>query len=69
MKRYCLGALVNAENATTDWVPYLDQVLLIASIFLTYIAGVIPAGKLLVCARKSTLSDSTVPKDSSISGR
>ncbi|CAI9107455.1 OLC1v1006808C1 [Oldenlandia corymbosa var. corymbosa] len=68
----CLGALVNELNSdaamSAEWVPYADQVLLMASIFLTYIAGVAPAGVPLTDARKSTLSDSTVPKNSSIYG-
>lgn len=43
LKCMCLGSLVNPEGATvSNWVPVVDQVLLMASIFLTYMAGVIP---------------------------
>ena len=67
---FCLGALVNADFVSApEWVPYVDQVLLMASIFLTYSAGVIPGGKPLSDARRSTSNDFTVPKNSSLSGR
>ncbi|XP_071937639.1 uncharacterized protein [Coffea arabica] len=66
---FCLGALVNADFVSApEWVPYVDQVLLMASIFLTYSAGVIPGGKPLSDARRSTSNDFTVPKNSSLSG-
>lgn len=46
LKSNCLGSLVNPDGATTsDWVPVVDQVLLMASVFLTYTAGVIPVRK------------------------
>ena len=46
LKSTCLGFLVNPDGATTsDWIPVVDQVLLMASVFLTYTAGVIPARK------------------------
>ncbi|KAL3531127.1 hypothetical protein ACH5RR_010449 [Cinchona calisaya] len=68
-KCHCLGALVNADSLTTsDWVPNVDQVLLMASIFLTYIAGVIPARKPLSEANKSTSNYFEVRKNSSLSG-
>ena len=46
LKSTCLGSLVNPDGATTsDWIPVVDQVLLMASVFLTYTAGVIPVRK------------------------
>uniref|UniRef100_A0A7N2LLL1 Uncharacterized protein n=1 Tax=Quercus lobata TaxID=97700 RepID=A0A7N2LLL1_QUELO len=46
LKGTCLGSLVNPDGATTsDWIPVVDQVLLMASVFLTYTAGVIPVRK------------------------
>ncbi|KAF3435998.1 hypothetical protein FNV43_RR23090 [Rhamnella rubrinervis] len=43
LKCSCLESLVNPEGATaSDWVPIADQVLLMASMFLTYMAGIIP---------------------------
>ncbi|XP_065633403.1 uncharacterized protein LOC112026550 isoform X2 [Quercus suber] len=46
LKSTCLGSLVNPDGATTsDWIAVVDQVLLMASVFLTYTAGVIPVRK------------------------
>lgn len=65
-----LGSVVNAEGVEAfDWVPLVDQVLLTASIFLTYMAGVIPSDKSNSSSQK-TLSDNTfIPESSSASGR
>ncbi|KAL8489857.1 hypothetical protein ACS0TY_025660 [Phlomoides rotata] len=39
----CLNALANVDAAiASDWIPFVDQVLLVASITLTYMAGVVP---------------------------
>lgn len=41
---FCLASLVDADAAVTfEWVPTIDQMLLMTSIVLTYIAGVIPS--------------------------
>lgn len=43
-----MNALANvgsAAAATSDWVPLVDQVLLLASITLSYMAGVVPNDK------------------------
>ncbi|KAH7517527.1 hypothetical protein FEM48_Zijuj09G0074400 [Ziziphus jujuba var. spinosa] len=62
----CLGSLVNPESATaSEWVPIVDQVLLMASIFLTYMAGVIPVDK---SYQKDISSDNVVPESPSSSG-
>ncbi|KAI5679989.1 hypothetical protein M9H77_01216 [Catharanthus roseus] len=64
-----LGALVDADNLTiSEWVPIADQLLLMASVFLTYIAGVVPVGKPFTDARADD-SSNTVPKNSNLSGR
>lgn len=63
-----MGALVEADGGTlSDWVPVADRALLMASIFLTYIAGVIPVGKQLTDVRDN--ANNTVPKNSNLSGR
>ncbi|KAL8494276.1 hypothetical protein ACS0TY_025174 [Phlomoides rotata] len=42
----CLNALANVDAAiASDWIPFVDQVLLVASITLTYMAGVVPSEK------------------------
>lgn len=62
-----MGALVEIDGATlSDWVPVADQALLMASIFLTYIAGVIPVGKQLTDVRDN--SNNRVPRNSNLSG-
>lgn len=70
MRCYCLGTLINTNGATTsEWVPVVDQVLLMASIFLTYMAGIIPAEKLLSSSRSSISIDNALSGDASLSGR
>lgn len=70
MKCHCLGTLINSDGATTfDWIPVVDQVLLMTSVFLTYMAGVIPAEKSLLNSQKSISNDHMVPEDTSFSGR
>ncbi|KAG5514719.1 hypothetical protein RHGRI_035944 [Rhododendron griersonianum] len=70
MRCYCLGTLINTNGATfSEWVPVVDQVLLMASIFLTYMAGVIPAQKLLSSSRKRISLDDTLSGDALLSGR
>ncbi|XP_062078856.1 uncharacterized protein LOC133783271 isoform X2 [Humulus lupulus] len=62
----CLGSLVNSEGATAStWVPVVDQILLMSSIFLTYMAGVIPIRQPY---RKDVSSDSNVSGSSTSSG-
>ncbi|KAL6499576.1 hypothetical protein OROGR_027486 [Orobanche gracilis] len=62
----CLNALANADGALTfEWVPFVDKVLLLASITLTYIAGVIPAGKYPYNTQKSISIVDVIPANSS----
>lgn len=67
VKCYCFGTLINTDAAASDWIPVVDQVLLMASIFLTYTAGVIPADKSLRISQESILNDSPAPADTSFS--
>lgn len=63
----CLGSLVNSEGATAStWVPVVDQLLLMASIFLTYTAGVIPMNQPY---KKDVSSENKFPESSISSGR
>lgn len=65
MKCYCLGALLSTAGDSSGWIPVTDQVLLMASFFLTHMAGVVPAdGPFLIPGRNKT-SDN----EASISGR
>ncbi|KAL3620523.1 hypothetical protein CASFOL_035435 [Castilleja foliolosa] len=62
----CLSALANADAAITyEWVPFIDQVLLLASITLTYMAGVIPAEKSPSNTQKSKPIIDVIPDNSS----
>lgn len=68
MKCHCLATLINSDGATTfDWIPVVDQVLLMTSVFLTYMAGVIPTEKSLLNSQKSISNDHMVPEDTSFS--
>lgn len=45
LKCSCLGTMIDLESAAiSDWVPVIDQVLLTATVFFAYMAGVIPSG-------------------------
>lgn len=66
----CLGFLINPDGATaSDWVPVGDQVLLMASIFLTYLAGVIPVRKSNISYQKEILDKNAFLKSSTSPGR
>ncbi|XP_024030073.1 uncharacterized protein LOC21398313 [Morus notabilis] len=66
LKCMCFGSLVNSEGATaSNWVPVVDQVLLMASIFLTYMAGVIPVKQ---SYQKDISSENRIPESSTSSG-
>ncbi|XP_028071345.1 uncharacterized protein LOC114273734 isoform X2 [Camellia sinensis] len=70
MRCHCLGTLMNTDGATTsEWVPVVNQVLLMASIFLTYMAGVIPTKKSLVSSQNGISTDYALAGDSTFSGR
>ncbi|PON70787.1 phosphoglycolate phosphatase [Parasponia andersonii] len=66
LKCTCLGSMVNSEGATAStWVPVVDQVLLMASIYLTYMAGVIPIKQPY---RKGGFSENKITESSTSSG-
>ncbi|PRQ25563.1 hypothetical protein RchiOBHm_Chr6g0285011 [Rosa chinensis] len=65
LKCACLGTLVGSDGATaSDWIPLVDQLLLTASVFLTYMAGVIPGYNSIPPSQ----NDNAVPKTSNASG-
>lgn len=68
IKCNCFRALLNPDIETaSDWVVVVNQVLLMASIFLTYTAGVIPGEKSCFTSPKN-ISYGTAPEKSTISG-
>lgn len=65
---FCFGSLFDLSDvATSDWVPSMDQMLLMTSIFLTYMAGVIPSEKSLVNTVERISYDYVFPKETSTS--
>lgn len=65
----CLGTLVNSDGATaSNWVPLVDQVLLMASVLLTYMAGVIPTEKSYFNSQKNSPDENLVLGNSNVSG-
>lgn len=65
----CLGFLINPDGATAaDWVPVGDQVLLMASILLAYLAGVIPVQKSNISYQKEILDKNAFLKSSTSPG-
>ncbi|CAJ1796996.1 unnamed protein product [Sphenostylis stenocarpa] len=64
-----LGALVDFDGArTSDLVPVVDQILLMSSIFLTYMAGVIPVEKSHASYQKNNSDKNVFPESPDISG-
>lgn len=61
---------MNSDVATvSEWIPVGDQVLLMASIFLTYLAGVIPVQKSNHTLQKSILDNVVASENSTSPGR
>lgn len=67
MRCSCLGFVDGV--ASSEWVPVGDQLLLMASIFLTYLAGVIPAGKSGTNSQKNVLDQNVSGETWTASGR
>ncbi|CAL1390124.1 unnamed protein product [Linum trigynum] len=60
----CLAALADPDGATlSDWVSVSNQLLLLTSIFLTYMAGVIPVQKSHSSSQKTVLEENSVRKN------
>lgn len=68
MECYCLGTLISTNGDPSVWIPVIDQVLLMSSIFLTHLAGVIPADGPFSTSRRNTSSDNVAPDGTPISG-
>lgn len=69
-KKSSLKCCCLADGVTTsDWVPVVDQVLLMASIFLAYMAGVIPKEKSYFSSQRNVSNDNAVHESSTFSGR
>lgn len=69
-KSNCLGSLVNPDGAAaSDWIPAVDQVLLMASMFLTYVSGIAPVRKSSTSRPKKIYSDYASSESSNSSGR
>ncbi|XVF21404.1 hypothetical protein REPUB_Repub12eG0087600 [Reevesia pubescens] len=69
LRSTCMWSLVGSDGITTsDWIPVGDQLLLMASLFLTYLAGVIPVQKSSSASQKNIADDDAFPQSSSSSG-
>ncbi|KAI3801133.1 hypothetical protein L1987_29236 [Smallanthus sonchifolius] len=68
MKCYCLGTLISTAGDYSGWVPVTDQVLLMASILLTYMAGIVPADGPFSNSGRNKLNDNVAPAETPISG-
>ncbi|CAN0915462.1 hypothetical protein LINGRAHAP2_LOCUS29144 [Linum grandiflorum] len=66
----CFASLADPDGATlSDWVSVSNQLLLMTSVFLTYMAGVIPIQKSRSSSQKSVLDPNPLPKNTGSSGR
>lgn len=66
----CLGCLASFDGTqASEWVPVIDQVLLTASMLLTYIAGVTPIQKPSFTSVNVISGDDIVPEASAFTGR
>ncbi|XP_022771427.1 uncharacterized protein LOC111314387 isoform X2 [Durio zibethinus] len=69
LRSTCMWPLVDSDGITaSDWIPIGDQLLLMASIFLTYLAGVIPVQKSSFTFQKNIADDDAFPQSSTSSG-
>lgn len=69
MKCYCLGTLLSTTGDSLRWIPVIDQVLLVTSIFLTHMAVVVPADGPFLGSGRKKLSDDVAPDGTPIPGR
>ena len=62
--------MVQFESAAaSDWVLVMDQVLLTASVFLAYMAGVIPSRGSYINSQKNNSKDPLLPESPIFFGR
>lgn len=65
-----MWSLVDSDGLIPSaWIPVGDQLLLMATIFLTYLAGVIPVQKSSSTSQKDTANKVAFPENSTSSGR
>ena len=65
-----MWSLVDSDGITAlGWIPVGDQLLLMASIFLTYLAGVIPVQKSSSTSQNNIADDDAFFQSSTPSGR
>ncbi|XWS31298.1 hypothetical protein CRYUN_Cryun23aG0065100 [Craigia yunnanensis] len=70
LRSTCMWSLVDSDGITASgWIPVGDQLLLMASIFLTYLAGVIPVQRPSSTFQKNIADDDAFPQSSTSSGR
>lgn len=65
----CLGYLASFDGTSSEWVPVVDQVLLVASMLLTYMAGVTPIPKSSFTSTSVMSEDDIDPETSALPGR
>ncbi|CAH9050853.1 unnamed protein product [Cuscuta epithymum] len=66
---FCFNSSLDVNAATAyDWVLNMDQMLLTTSIFLTYMAGIIPSKKSFVNPVENIKHDYVFPNDTSLLG-
>ncbi|CAN1343597.1 hypothetical protein LINPERPRIM_LOCUS39844 [Linum perenne] len=66
----CLASLADPDGATlSDWVSVSNQLLLMTSVFLTYMAGVVPIQKSHSSSPKTVLDRNPAPETTGSSGR
>ncbi|XVF81157.1 hypothetical protein PTKIN_Ptkin15bG0134300 [Pterospermum kingtungense] len=69
LRSSCMWSLLDSDGITASgWIPVGDQVLLMASIFLTYLAGVIPVQKSISTSQKNIADNDAFPENSTSSG-
>ncbi|XWS47107.1 hypothetical protein CRYUN_Cryun14cG0125100 [Craigia yunnanensis] len=69
LRSTCMCSLVNSDGITaSDWIPVGNQVLLMTSVFLTYLAGVIPVQKSSSTSQKNIADNGAFPENSTSSG-
>lgn len=72
LRRSYLGTMIDFEtSAASDWVPVIDQVLLTATVFFAYMAGIIPSGGSYTDSQKNknSFNDVLLPENPIFFGR
>ncbi|XP_024974352.1 uncharacterized protein LOC112512558 [Cynara cardunculus var. scolymus] len=68
MECHCSGNLINTDTNASGWIPVIDQVLLMGSVFLTHLAGGLPVDRSFTNFGRKIFIDDIAPEEPIFSG-